>query len=65
MDVIFLEGVVEMFSNLVDFMVFSELFDMEEELDINDVMVDMNDVEYYLDGSIVLIFVNMMFEDKI
>lgn len=54
-----------MFSNLVDFMVFSELFDMEEEFDINDVMVDMNDVEYYLDGNIVLIFVNMMFEDKI
>lgn len=65
MDVIFLEGVVEMLSNLVDFMVFSELFDMEEEFDINDVMVDMNDVEYYLDGSIVLILVNMMFEDKI
>lgn len=63
-DVIFLEGVVETLSNLVDFMVPSELSDMEEELDINDVMADMNDAEYYSDGSTASILANMTSEDK-
>lgn len=64
MDVIFFLGVVETLSNLVDFMVPSELSDMEEELDINDVMADMNDAEYYSDGSTASILANMTSEDK-
>lgn len=59
-----MQGVVETLSNLVDFMVPSELSDMEEELDINDVMEDMNDAEYYSDGSTDLILANMTSEDK-
>lgn len=59
-----LEGVVETLSNLVDFLVPSELSNMEEELDVTDVMADMEDAEYYLDGSTDSILANMTSEDK-